>query len=141
MRELGAQSSSEQHFMKQKLSTVLMLLLKSWILHIQLGFISEMNHSILSREFRVLKDSILARQTSRYIGDVRTLFGTSDHVERLIFPKDLFTETDAKKEIKDKYPTTPTSSVVSSPRTFFRPENATQQKIQKDKIYQKKIKR
>jgi hypothetical protein len=131
MRELGAQSSSEQHFYETEVIHSIDAITEELDIAYTIGFISEMNHSILSREFRVLKDSILARQASRYIGDVRTLFGTSDHAERLIFPKDLFTETDVKKDIKDKHSTNPVPTTIASPRAFFRTENTPQQKIQK----------
>lgn len=136
MRELGAQSSSEQHFYETEVIHSIDAITEELDIAYTIGFISEMNHSILSREFRVLKDAILARQASRYIGDVRTLFGTSDHAERLIFPKDLFTETDVKKDIKDKYPSTPVAPTISSPSTFFRSESATHQKIKKGQIVQ-----
>ncbi len=114
-RELIAQSSSEQHFFETEVIHSIDAIVEELDIAQTIGFISEMNHSILSREFHVLKDTILERQASRYIGDVRTLFGTSDHAERLVFPKDLFTEIDAKKDVKDKESTFYKTHATASP--------------------------
>ena len=141
VRELSQQTSSEQHLFETEVIHSVESILEQLDIAFTIGFISQMNHMILVREFTILKESIQKRQASRYIGDIRALFGTGASAERLTLPKDFFDTTDTVNHTTSKTQTTTEPTTVSkyykgqfSEKSPVQKNPATDQKDRKEKI-------